>query len=140
MEKSIKRITKVIIIVLSAIVILTGISVMVTGNKIVLDISLSITYIMAFIAVILILAFAILQITSNPKQLIRALILLAVNAVIFLFFYLISPDVMSDVAKRIGLTITAYKLVWASVHYTGVILAGVFVSLIGSLIYINVKN
>jgi hypothetical protein len=113
---------------------------MLTENRVALDISLFITYIMAFIGIILILVFAILQIASNPKQLIRALVLLAVNAAIFLLFYLIAPDEMSDVAKGLGKSLTTYKLVYASIHYTLVVLAGVFVALIGSLIYINVKK
>jgi hypothetical protein len=125
---------------LTAFVIITGMTVVFTGNESVLDVSLFVTYIMAFIAVILILVFAILQIASYPKQLVRALILLAVNAAIFLLCYLITPDTMSNVAQQLGLTLTVYKFVYAAVYYTGIVLAGVIVALIGSIVYVKVKN
>ncbi|MDR1180510.1 MAG: hypothetical protein LBL13_00820 [Bacteroidales bacterium] len=140
MEKLIRKITNIVIMALTAFVIITGMTVVFTGNESVLDVSLFVTYIMAFIAVILILVFAILQIASYPKQLVRALILLAVNAAIFLLCYLITPDTMSNVAQQLGLTLTVYKFVYAAVYYTGIVLAGVIVALIGSIVYVKVKN
>jgi hypothetical protein len=139
-EKLIRKITNSIIIALTAFVIITGLTVVFTGSESLLDVSLFITYIMAFVAIILILVFAVLQIASYPKQLVRALILLAVNAAIFLLCYLITPDTMSNIAQQLGLTITVYKFVYAAIYYTGIVLLGVVVSLLGSIIYVNVKN
>ncbi|MDR1458946.1 MAG: hypothetical protein LBI60_01865 [Bacteroidales bacterium] len=140
MEKLIRRITNIVVIALAAIAIITGLIVMLTGNKTILDISILITGMMAFIAIILILVFAILQIASNPKQLVSALILLAVNAAIFLLCYLTSPDTMSNIAIQLDLTLTVYKFVCAAIYYTGIVLAGVIVALVGSIIYVNVKK
>ncbi len=142
MEKSIKRITNIILIVIAAVAIVAGFFVAFKGeeSQMGMDISMYLTYAMVLVAIVLILVFAFAQIASNKKQLISTLIMLAVVAVIVFVCYLIAPSELSDVAKRVGVSENIYRWVGASINFAYITFAGVIVALLGSMIYMKIKK
>jgi RNA polymerase subunit RPABC4/transcription elongation factor Spt4 len=145
MEKSMKKIrmiTNIVIITLSALGVVAGLMVVMTGgmSEIAKDMVLSVTSAMAAIAIILILAFTVIQLASNVKQLIKTLIGLAVVVAVFLLCYVIAPTEMSDIAIKIGISESLYRWVGAMLYFGYIIFAGVIIALIGSLVYVKIKN
>lgn len=145
MKKSIKEITlitNIVIIALSALAFIAGLIVVFTNGESVIgkNLAISITSIMAVIAIALILVFTVILLASNIKQLVKVLIMLGVAIAVFLFCYLIAPTELSDTAKKVGMDATVYKIIGAALYFGYIILGGVIVALIGSFTYVKIKN
>ncbi|MDR0603058.1 MAG: hypothetical protein LBG80_01985 [Bacteroidales bacterium] len=145
MEKSIKKITlitNIVIVALSALAFVAGLIVVITNGESATgkDLAVSITSIMALIAIALILAFTIIQLASNIKQLIKVLIMIVVAVVVFFLCYLIAPTESSETAKKVGMEPSIYRIIGASLYFGYIILGGVVLALIGSFAYVKIKN
>jgi cytochrome bd-type quinol oxidase subunit 2 len=145
MGKSIRKITlitNIVIIALSALAFAAGLIVVFTDGESAIGkkLAVSVTSIMALIAIVLILVFTIIQLASNIKQLVKVLIMLVVAVAVFLLCYLIAPVELSDTAKKVGMDATVYKMIGASLYFGYIILAGVIIALIGSFAYVKIKN
>ncbi|MDR2408465.1 MAG: hypothetical protein LBE13_10200 [Bacteroidales bacterium] len=145
MKKSIKEITlitNIVIIALSALAFIAGLIVVFTNGESVIgkNLAISITSIMAVIAIALILVFTVILLASNIKQLVKVLIMLGVAIAVFLLCYLIAPTELSDTAKKVGMDATVYKIIGAALYFGYIILGGVIVALIGSFTYVKIKN
>jgi TRAP-type C4-dicarboxylate transport system permease small subunit len=142
MEKLVKKITNVAVIVLSAVAVIAGFMVAIKGNGATkgLDASFSIIYILLCIALLLIVLFAVMQIVSSKKQIVRTLILLAACVVIVLISYFIAPTELSDVAVKVGVSQSIYKWIGTALNVAYIVFAGVVIAFLGSLVYIKIKN
>lgn len=145
MEKSIKRITNSILIALTLIAVVAAIIIPFTGEEsgsrdLTMNIGAIGMYILGIIAIVLIIVFAVAQIASSKKQLLKTLILLAGVAIIVLISYFIAPSDLSDVAIKIGVSESVYKWVGAGVNVAYVAFIGVVLAFIGSFIYIKIKK
>ena len=150
MEKTIKRITNIIIIVLTAIAVIAAILIpftaattpeAVSASR---EMSLSIgaigMYILLIIALVSIVAFAFFQVASNKKQLISMLILLGVVAAIVLLSYIFASSELSKVASTVGISEGLYKWIGTGVNVAHFAFAGVLFAWIGSFVYIKIKK
>ena len=145
MEKSIKRITNIILIALTLIAVVASIIIPFTGEEsasreLTMNIGAIGMYILAIIAIILIVVFAVTQVASNKKQLISTLILLAVVAVIVLISYVLASSDLSEVALKVGVSESVYRWVGAGVNFAYIAFIGVILAFIGSFIYIKIKK
>jgi len=145
MEKTIKRITNIIILVLTAIAVVAAIMIPFTGEESASrEMSLNIgaigMYILVIIALAIIVVFALLQVASNKKQLISTFVLLAAVAVIVLLSYLVASSELSSVAMKIGISEGLYKWIGAGVNVAYVAFVGVVLAWIGSFVYIKIKK
>jgi hypothetical protein len=144
MEKLIKRISNGIIIVLAAVAVIAGLIVAFTFKEGTmpkgLDASFVVIYILLCVSIALIVCFAIAQMLSSKKQIVRTLVLLAVCAVIVLVSYFVAPKELSDVAVRIGVSEGVYQWVGAALNIAYIAFFGVVLAFIGSLVYIKIKN
>ena len=105
-----------------------------------LNVTFMITYVMRLIALAAIILFAIFQTVSDKKKIVRAVILLAIAAVIILIAYFIAPSTLSDVALRLEVAPTIYKWVGTALNVTYITFFGVIAAFLGSIIYVKIKN
>jgi hypothetical protein len=145
MEKSIKRITNIVLIVLTAVAVVAAFIIPFTAKEsasreMSLNIGSIMLYILAIDAIVLIIVFAVAQVISNKKQLLKTLILLAIVAVIVLVSYLLAPSDLSEVAALIEVSESVYKWIGAAINVAYVAFAGVILALAGSLIYTKIKK
>ena len=150
MEKTIKRITNIIILALTAIAVIAAILIpfttpttmeaVSTSREMSLNVGAIGMYILVIIALVLIAAFALFQVASNKKQLINMLILLAGVAVIVLISYFIASAEPSEVAVKVGVESGLYQWIGAGVNVTYFAFVGVILAWIGSFIYIKIKK
>ena len=142
MEKLIKKIANGVVIALTAVAVVAGLFVAFKGGEAPkgLDASFSVIYILTCLAVLLILFFAVMQMVSNKKQFVSALVLLAVCAVIVLVSYFLAPSNLSEVAMKVGVTENIY--VWAGtiLNIAYIVFGGVILAFLGSFIYVKIKN
>ena len=150
MEKTIKRITNIIILALTAIAVVAAILIpftpattldTVSASR---EMSLSIgaigMYILIIIALALIVVFALFQVASNKKQLINMLVLLAGVTVIVLISYFIAPAEPSEVAVKVGVKSGLYQWIGAGVNVTYFAFVGVILAWVGSFVYVKIKK
>jgi len=140
MEKLIKRITNIAIIIVAGIAVVTGLVVGFTKSQTNLDISMYLTYILLFIGIVLIAAFALIQVASSKKQLISALIMLVIAAAVFLVCYVIAPSELSDVAKRVDVSESVYRWIGAALNFAYIVFGILIVAFLGSFVYMKIKN
>ncbi len=101
MEKSIKRITNIILIALTLLAVIASIIIPFTGEEsasreLTMNMGAIGMYILAIIAIMLIVVFAVTQVASNKKQLFRTLLLLAGVAVIVLISYFLASSDLNE--------------------------------------------
>lgn len=106
----------------------------------VLNITFYITYFMIILIIAAIIFFAIFQILSDKKQIVRTLVLLAIAVVIVLIAYFLASAELSDVAQRLEVNESAYKWVGTALNVAYITFFGVIASFIGSIIYVNIKR
>ena len=142
MEKLIKKITNIALLALSAIALVAGLYVAIKGSEATtaMDMSFYLTYILLFIGIIMIIAFAILQMVSNKKQLISTLVMIVAVVAIFFVCYLIAPSELSDVAQKVGVTEGTYKWIGGALLFAYITFIGVIVTFLGTFVYIKIKN
>ena len=142
MEKLIKKITNIALLALSAIALVAGLYVGVKGAEAsaAMNLSFYLTYALLFIGIIMIIAFAVMQMASNKKQLISTLIMLVAAVAIFFVCYIIAPSELSDVAKRVGVTESVYKWIGGALLFAYITFIGVIVTFLGTYVYIKIKN
>ena len=144
MEKLIKRITNGAVMALAAVAVVAGLVVAFTYKEGTspkgLDVSFVVIYVLLCVSIAAIILFVIMQLLSNKKQLMSALVLLAVCAVIVLVSYFIAPRELSEVAVRIGVSEGIYKWIGAGLNIAYITFAGVIIAFIGSLVYVKIKN
>ena len=154
MEKLIKKITNGTVMALAAVAVVAGLMVAFSGIKDPSDLllpkysgtntalgsSFSIIYILMCISIAAIVFFVIIQLLSTKKQMMNALVLLAVCAVIVLVSYFIAPRELSEVAMRIGVSEGIYKWIGAGLNIAYIAFGGVIIAFIGSLVYVKIKN
>lgn len=105
-----------------------------------LNLTFVITYVMIILAIASIILFAVFQIVSDKKKLIRTLIMLVIAAAIVLVAYFIAPSELSDIALRLEVGPTAYKWVGTALNVTYFTFLGVILAFISSIIYVKIKN
>jgi uncharacterized membrane protein len=147
MDKLIKRIVNIAVIVLAVVAAVAGLYIALKGGKFAknnptsLNISFYITYIMFFAILALLAFFVILQVFSSKKTMITTFILLAVGAVITLFsYYALADAQLSDVALKVGVSETIYRWSSTGLYVSYIVFFGVIAAFLGSLIYINIKK
>lgn len=105
-----------------------------------LNITFIITYIMIILAIAAIILFAVFQIVSNKKQLIRTLIMLLIASTIVLVAYFLASSELSDIALRLEVRPSIYKWVGTALNVTYLTFLGVILAFFGSVIYVKIKN
>jgi len=144
MDKLIKKIAYLTVIVFTVIAIAFSLILMFTGSPKVLifslNLSLYFTYFMCLVAIVLIFFLVFGQIASNKKQLIRTLLLGLGVVAIFLVCYWGASSTVSEIGLRIGVSETAYKWVGAMLNFTYITFLGVILAFVGTLIYVKIKN
>ena len=143
MEKLIKKITNIALLALSAIALVAGLYVAIKGSEATtaMDMSFYLTYILLFIGIIMIIAFAVMQMVSNKKQLISTVIMIvAVVAIFFVCYLIASNSELSEVAKKVGVTQSVYDWVGAALLFAYITFIGVIVTFLGTFVYVKIKN
>ena len=150
MEKTIKRITNIIILALTAIAVIAAVMIPFTAastpeevsasREMSLNIGAVGMYVLAITALILIVVFALFQVASNGKQLVSTLVLLAIVAVIVLISYFAASAELSEVAMKIGIGEGLYKWIGAGVNVAYIAFMGVILAWIGSFVYVKIKK
>jgi hypothetical protein len=160
MEKLIKKVANILIIVLSAIALIAGLvaafkgggksleKLLLPSNKdlyaslnTTLNISFNITYIFLFAILAMLAFFVIMQVFSTRKTMIRTLILLAVAAVIIVLSYIpASSAELSDVALQLKISEGVYKWAGTALNITYIVFFGVILAFLGSFVYTKIKK
>ena len=145
MEKLIKRIVNITTLTLAVIATLSGLYVATKGadaakTSVNLDISFYITYIMLFVILAMLAFFVVSQVFASKKTMIRTLILLAFCAVITLFSYLVSSEVLSDTAMKLDISVNIYRWAGTALNISYIALTGVILAFLGTFIYTKIKK
>ena len=149
MEKLIRRITNIAVIVLTGITGVFGLYVMFNGDKfevgglqnpMAMDIAFYLMYLMFFIGVALILVFGLMQIISSKKLIIMTMGLIVAAVAVFGICYWLAPNELSEAAMRMGISEGAYKLVGAMLNFVYAMVIALASTFVGMLVYTKIKN
>ncbi|MDY0014686.1 MAG: hypothetical protein RBS13_00580 [Bacteroidales bacterium] len=145
MEKLIKKSVTIGVFVLAAIAACASLYFVLFKDAAIesmgiLNITFYITYLMIILSIAAIIFFAIFQILSDKKQMIRTLILLAIATTIVLIAYFIAPTELSDVALRLEVNESAFKWMGTALNVTYITFLGVILAFLGTIVYVNIKK
>jgi hypothetical protein len=145
MDKLVRRIVNIAVIVLAVIATIAGLYVAIKGTDYAkesstLDISFYISYILFFAILAMLVFFVVLQVLSSKKSIISTLVLLGIAAVITLISYALADNQLSDVALRIGVSESVYKWTGAGLNITYIVFFGVIAAFLGSAVYTKIKK
>jgi TRAP-type C4-dicarboxylate transport system permease small subunit len=145
MEKLIRRIANIALLVVAGIAVFAVLYAIVKGDKFAetsqsLDISLYIMYALLVVVLAILTFFVVVQTISSKKTMIQSLVILGVGGIIILFSYLISSSELSDIAMKMEVSEAAYRWTGAGLIMMYILFVGVILAFIGSLLYTKFKK
>lgn len=140
MDTLIKKITNIALIVVSIAATLAALIYNILDNESAMNWSFYILYAMIIAVVLVLVFFAIIEVFSSKKQILKTLLLLGIAAVVVIIAYIIAPSDLSDVAIRLEVTSSVYKWIGTSINVVYFVFLGVVAALLGSVIYLKIKK
>ncbi|HOF15376.1 MAG TPA: hypothetical protein PLF32_00605 [Bacteroidales bacterium] len=140
MDTLIKKITNIALIVVSIAATLAALIYNMLDNESAMNWSFYILYAMIIAVVLVLVFFAIIEVFSSKKQILKTLLLLGIAAVVVIIAYIIAPSDLSDVAIRLEVTSSVYKWIGTSINVVYFVFLGVVAALLGSVIYLKIKK
>ncbi|MGI6292537.1 MAG: hypothetical protein ACOXZH_09005 [Bacteroidales bacterium] len=140
MDTLIKKITNITLIVVSIAATLAALIYNMLDNESAMNWSFYILYAMIIAVVLVLVFFAIIEVFSSKKQILKTLLLLGIAAVVVIIAYIIAPSDLSDVAIRLEVTSSVYKWIGTSINVVYFVFLGVVAALLGSVIYLKIKK
>lgn len=140
---------KIVIILMSVLAVLASLSILVFAVKYnpnaaesinkYLSFSLNMVYVLFFLALVLLVGFAIWTLISNFKQSRSALIGVGIVVLIFVIAYTVSPSTSSLVEQSVATTPGASKLIGSGLIATYIFLFGAILATIWSTLSTRFK-